>query len=175
MTIHKPPASWASRFPATEYRSQIPADKPGIHHDDMVFESCEWVRHGSSSVGSVDDRLYEDRFTFHVDDGAIKGFANFGCAVVCHSDLRDPFMYEAPGSDEVEANSYFGEVIGRSDVCKYRPESRRGDGEWWDVAWDDIQASDADFISGMKVAGVFLDQWHWRGARGNPIGVSDDA
>lgn len=141
----------------------------------MVFESCEWVRHGSSSVGSVDDRLYEDRFTFHVDDGAIKGFANFGCAVVCHSDLRDPFMYEAPGSDEVEANSYFGEVIGRSDVCKYRPESRRGDGEWWDVAWDDIQASDADFISGMKVAGVFLDQWHWRGARGNPIGVSDDA
>lgn len=26
----------------------------------------------------------------------------------------------------------------------------------------------------MKEAGVLLDQWHWRAARGGPIGVSDD-
>ncbi|PKB71948.1 MAG: hypothetical protein BZY87_02990 [SAR202 cluster bacterium Io17-Chloro-G6] len=155
------------------FRSRFPADKPGIHHDYLVFEGSERVRHGSSSVGSVDDRLYEDRFTFHVDDGAVKSFPNYGCAVTCHSDLRDPFMYQAPGSDEVKANSYY-EVIGKSDVRKYIPESRRGDGEWWDVAWDDIQASDTDFIAGMKVAGVFLDQWHWRAARGNPLDVSDD-
>lgn len=156
------------------FRSQFPADKPGIHHDYLVFQDGEWVRHGSSAVGSVPDRLYEDRFTFHVDDGAVRGFANYGCSVACHSDLRDPFMYAAPSSDEVEANSYY-QIIGRSDVRKYIPESRRGDGEWWDVAWDDIRATDADFIAGMKVAGVFLDQWHWRAARGNPLGVSDDA
>ena len=156
------------------FRAQFPADSPGIHHDYMVFQGGEWVRHGRSSVGSVPDRLYEDRFAFHVDDGAVRGFANQGCAVTCHSDLRDPFMYNAPGSDEVEANSYYGEVIKRSDTRKYILESRRAIGEWWDVKWDDISATDADFIAGLKQSGVFLDQWHWRAARGNSIGASDD-
>ncbi len=39
------------------FKSQFPADKPGIHHVYMVFENGEWVHHGSSAVGSVDDRL----------------------------------------------------------------------------------------------------------------------
>ncbi len=157
------------------FRAQFPSDKPGIHHDYMVFEDGAWARHGKSSVGSVPDGLYEDRFTFHVDDGSVRGFANYGCSVTCHSDLRNPFMYAAPTSEEVEANSYYGEVIGRSDTRKYIPESRRSpSGEWWDVKWDDIEADDATFIAGLKDAGVFLDQWHWRAARGGPVGVSDD-
>lgn len=78
------------------FRARFPADKPGIHHDYLVYEGGEWVRHGKSFVGSVPDRLYEDRFTFHVDDGAVRGFANYGCSVTCHSDMRHPFMYAAP-------------------------------------------------------------------------------
>ena len=156
------------------FRARFPADKPGIHHDYLVYEGGKWVRNGKSLVGSVPDRLYEDRFTFHVDDGAVRGFANQGCSVACHSDLRDPFMYAAPNSDEVQANSYYRDVIKKSDTRKYLPESRRGSGEWWDVKWDDISDGDAEFIAGLKEAGVLLDQWHWRAARGGPIGISDD-
>jgi hypothetical protein len=156
------------------FRARFPADKPGIHHDYMVYEGEKWVRHGGSLVGSVPDRLYEDRFTFHVDDGAVRGFANYGCSVTCHSDLRHPFMYNAPESAEVKSNSYYNDVIKKTDTRKYIPESRRGDGEWWDVSWSDISAENAEFIAGLKEAGVFLDQWHWRAARGGPVGVSDD-
>ena len=154
------------------FRARFPADKPGIHHDYLVYEGGKWVRHGKSLVGSVPDRLYEDRFTFHVDDGAVRGFANQGCSVTCHSDLRDPFMYAAPNSDDVQANSYYQDMIKKSDTRKYLPESRRGSGEWWDVKWDDISDGDAEFIAGLKQAGVLLDQWHWWAARGGPIGVS---
>ena len=107
------------------FRARFPSDNPGIHHDYLVYEAGEWVRYGKSSVGSVPDGLYEDRFTFHVDDGAVRGFANQGCSVACHSDLRDPFMYAAPDSDEVKANSYYRDVIKKSDTRKYLPESRR--------------------------------------------------
>ncbi len=156
------------------FRAQFPANKPGIHHDYLVYQGGKWVRHGTSAVGSVPDYLYEDRFAFHVDDGAVRGFANFGCSVACHSDLRHPFMYAAPESGEVESNSYYGDVINKSDTRKYIVESRRAQGEWWDVAWDDISSEDADFVAGLKEAGVLLDQWHWRAARGSPIGFSDD-
>lgn len=156
------------------FRMRFPTDKPSIHHNYLVYEGGKWVRHGEESVGSVPDFLYEDRITFHVDDGAVGGFANQGCFVTCHSDLRNPFMYAAPASDEVRANSYYRDVLKQSDTRKYIPESRRRTGEWWDVKWDDISAADADYIQGLKEAGVLLDQWHWRSYRGGPIGWSDD-
>ena len=40
--------------------------------------------------------------------------------------------------------------------------------------WDDISAEHAEVIRTLRDGGVFLDQWHWRAARGNAIGVSDD-
>ncbi|MDP7102890.1 MAG: ethylbenzene dehydrogenase-related protein [SAR202 cluster bacterium] len=144
-----------------------------MHHDYLVYEGGKWAKHGSSEVGSVPDGLYGDRLTFHVDDGAVRGFASQGCWVTCHSDLRDPFMYAAPSSSEVQGNSYFNDVINKTDTRKYIPDSRQRD-SWWDFGWDDISAQDADVIQALKDGGVFLDQWHRRAARGNPIGVSDD-
>jgi hypothetical protein len=156
------------------FRLQFPTDKPSIHHNYIVYEGGKWVRHGQESAGSVPDYLYEDRVAFHVDDGAVRGFANQGCWVACHSDMRDPFMYAAPNEEQVKANSYYRDVIKQRDTRKYLPESRRGDGEWWDVKWDDISADDAAFINQLKKAGVLLDQWHWRAYRGGAIGASDD-
>ena len=67
-------------------------------------------------MGSVADGLYEDRVAFHVDDGAVRGFATQGCWAACHAGLRDPFMYAAPGKEEVKANSYFRDVIKKKDI-----------------------------------------------------------
>jgi hypothetical protein len=155
------------------FRFQFPAESPGIHHDYVVYEEGRWVRHGASLVGSVPDGLYEDRLAIHIDDGAVRGFATQGCWVACHNDLRDPFMYAAPSSAEVQANSYFADVINKTDTRHYIPDSRQRD-TWWDFNWDDISAEGAGTIQSLKNADVFLDQWHWRAARGNPIGVSDD-
>ena len=107
------------------FRFQFPSKHPGIHHDQMVFEGGKWVRHGRSAVGSVPDGLYEDRLAVHVDDGAVRGFSTQGCWTACHSDLRDPFMYAAPDSDEVGANSYFADVIKKTDTRHYIPDSRQ--------------------------------------------------
>jgi hypothetical protein len=155
------------------FRFTFPSKNPGIHHDYVVYEGGKWVRHGKSLVGSVPDGLYEDRLAFHVDDGAVRGFSTQGCWAACHSDLRDPFMYAAPTKDQVKANSYFAQVKKKDDTRHYIPDSRQR-GTWWDFAWDDITAEDAEAIQTLMEGGVFLDQWHWRAARGNPIGVSDD-
>ena len=155
------------------FRFRFPSRNPGIHHDQLVYEDGEWVRHGGSEVGRVPDGVYEDRLAFHIDDGAVRGFATQGCWAACHSDMRDPFMYDAPTSDEVKTNTYFSDVIKKTDTRHYIPDSRQRE-VWWDFAWDDISAEHADAIQVLKDGGVFLDQWHWRAARGNPIGVSDD-
>jgi hypothetical protein len=155
------------------FRARFPADRPGIHHDYLVFEGGRWVRYGESPIGRQRLGLYEDRFTFHVSDGAVRGFANQGCWVACHADLRNPFMYAAPTADQVKANAYYRDVIRQTDTRKYVLESRRTD-RWWDVRWDQITAADADRIAALKRAGVLLDQWHWRAVRGGPIGVADD-
>ncbi len=156
------------------FRAQFPSRQPGVLHDLLVYEGGEWVTHGKSDVGSVEDGLYEDRFTFHVDDGSVRGFVTQGCSVACHSDLRDPFTYAAPSKAEVGENSYFANVINKTDTRHYIPDSRVAGEDWWDVSWDAISESDAPKIAGLKDQGVFLDQWHWRASRVGPAGVSDD-
>lgn len=156
------------------FRLRYPSKRAGVIHDFWVYEGGKWVKHGEESVGSVEDGLYEDRITFHVDDGSVRGFANQGCSTTCHADLRDPFMYAAPKPDEVKTNTYYTNVIKKTDTRKYIPDSRNAGTAWWDVQWDQIGEADKDRIATLKANGVFLDQWHWRAARGGPIGYSDD-
>ncbi len=156
------------------FRAKFPSPRPGVLHDALVFEGGEWVKRGKSDVGSVENFLYEDRFTFHVDDGSVRGFATQGCGAACHEDLRDPFTYAAPSKEEVSQNSYFANVKKKTDTRHYIPDSRVAGEDWWDVSWDGISESDAPKIADLKEQGVFLDQWHWRASRGGPMGVSDD-
>lgn len=156
------------------FRIRFPSARPGFLHDVLRYEGGNWVKYGSSEVGSVQYDLYEDRLTFHVDDGSVQGFRAQGCSAACHSDLRYPFMYAAPQKDAVSANSYFANVMEKTDTRHYLPDSRDPGEDWWDVSWDAIDEGDAARTEALKEAGVILDQWHWRAARGAPIGVSDD-
>lgn len=156
------------------FRLQFPSKWPGFIHDYYVYEGGKWVHHGEEANGAEPENLYEDRIVMHVDDGSVRGFQNQGCWVTCHQDLRDPFTYAAPTADEVKQNSFYRDVIKKTDTRKYIPESRNRPGEWWDVKWNDISAQDAAYVKSLKEAGVILDAWHWRGARGAPLGYSDD-
>lgn len=148
---------------------QWPTDTPHFYHDYLVYEDGQWVRYGASPVGSQEFGVYEDRVTFLVDDGSVYGFKNQGCYVTCHDGLR--FMSDAVGKDEVQRHAYLGEVLERDDVRKYLPQSRAGE-NWYDAPWDIVES--AQTLSDYRANGVFLDFWHWRAHRGNPIGYADD-
>jgi hypothetical protein len=56
-------------------------------------------------------------------------------------------------------------------VAKYLASSRVGD-RWWEAPWDQVRAPAE--LAALARSGVFLDLWHWRAARSNPVGFSDD-
>jgi hypothetical protein len=146
-----------------------PAARAHIYHDILAYEDGRWVRYGGSPVGSQEFGYYEDRLTFLVDPGTVQGFATQGCYTACHDGLR--FMSNELDEATIKAHPLLGEVQNRSDLRKYVPDSRVG-GEWWEAPWDEIKS--VEELAALREAGVFLDFWHWRAHRGNPIGYSDD-
>ncbi len=138
-------------------------------HDMSVFRDGAWAREGGSRVGPHPNGIYEDRITFLVDPGTVQGFANQGCYVTCHDGSR--FLSNQLASDDIRAHPMLGEAMGRSDLRKYILDSRDGE-NWWDAAWDAVKSQEV--LDHLREVGVFLDFWHWRAHRGNPIGVSDD-
>jgi hypothetical protein len=113
-----------------------------------------------------------------LDDGSVKGFANQGGWITCHEDLREPFMYgSTPNESEaVKGHPVLGEVYGKSDVRKYLPQSRDTGPDWWGQfdGWDAMSPENVETYEQRHEAGVFLDLWHWRAHRSEPIGYSDN-
>ena len=145
-------------------------ESPGYWlHDMSVFRDGAWAREGGSQVGPKASGVYEDRISFLVDPGTVAGFANQGCYASCHSGSR--FLSDQLPSASIREQSLLGVVQGRSDLRKYIPDSRVGEG-WWDAPWD--ATKEAEILSSLQDVGVFLDFWHWRAHRGNPFGFSDD-
>ncbi|HJS31355.1 MAG TPA: ethylbenzene dehydrogenase-related protein, partial [Alphaproteobacteria bacterium] len=70
-------------------------------------------------------------------------------------------------ADEVRAHSYLGQKRRQIEVGKHLPATRRDIGDWASVVPEDELAA-------LRKAGYFLDLWHWRAHRSNPIGASDD-
>ena len=151
------------------WRFEWPADPGFFYHDMLRFQDGKWERHGSSVVGRQKDGIYEDRLTFLVDQGAVPGFANQGCFAACHNGMR--FLNDTLDKATVKDHPYLGKTRGKSDLRKYIPASRNGE-EWWQAPWDDVKAPAA--LKALAERGVFLDLWHWRAHRGNPIGYADD-
>jgi hypothetical protein len=151
------------------WRFEWPAATPAFYHDVSVYQDGAWVQHGQSTVGSQEYGLYEDRLTFLVDPGTVRGFANQGCYVTCHSGLR--FMSDQLDRDTIQAHPFLGEVQNRTDLRKYLPDSRVG-ATWWDSPWDQVKSQEE--LDALAEADVFLDFWHWRAHRGGPIGYADD-
>jgi PGF-CTERM protein len=127
---------------------------PGIYHDYYRYEDGEWVTDGYS----------EDRVAMLLGDHSVNSFDAYGCFVVCHNDVR--FMPDSPPSEEVSNHEYLGGVLSVSDVRKYIPETRSEPS-----GWDNIVSEDE--IDQLRQDGVFLDLFHWRAHRSNPVGYSD--
>jgi hypothetical protein len=159
------------------FRYDVPTPLASYYHDYLVFQDGEWVRGGRSPVGPEPHGLYEDRITMYVDDGSVKGFANQGGWLTCHEDLRDPFMFASVPNEEVEAHPVLGldGAYGNEDQRKYIPQSRDAGPEWWQFdGWGAMSVANLDVYTQRHEAGVFLDLWHWRAHRSEPIGYSDN-
>lgn len=158
-------------------RYEFPTPLPAFYHDYLVYQDGEWHRAGRSPVGPEPHGLYEDRLTMLLDDGSVKGFANQGGWLTCHDDLREPFMYgaEPHQGEQVEAHPVLGEVYGEDDVRKYLPQSRDTGPDWFGQfdGWDAMSPERVDEYEQRREAGVFLDLWHWRAHRSEPVGYSD--
>jgi hypothetical protein len=76
------------------------------------------------------------------------------------------FTNEAkPG--EVKAHPYLGQKRKQSEVGKHLPATRSNISDWASVVPEEQLAA-------LRKAGYFLDLWHWRAHRSNPIDASDD-
>ncbi len=135
-------------------------DSPSINHDFLVYEGGEWVRYGGEPDGSGLP-MDEDRITFLLDDGSVDRFEQYGGFMTVFSFTR-AMSPEDQDEDEVEA--VFGEDT--DDLRKMLPETMEDDTDWRTRRSDDELAE-------LQEAGYFLDLWHWRGHRSNPIGYSD--
>ena len=144
------------------FRYRWPTDRPRIYHDMLRFEGGKWVRYGASTVSPQPEGIYEDRVTMLLDDGSVPLFGRYGGYITIGDAMRF-FTDQATR----EAHPYLGETKRQSDIRKYLPTTRTDPDDWASVV------SEAD-LARLRAAGYFLDLWHWRAGRSNPIDVSDD-
>ena len=135
------------------------SDAPSLYHDYLVYEGGEWVQYGGDSDGSQFP-LNEDRITFLLDDGSIDGFEHYGGFMTIYSFTR----YMSPEDVEEEESEA---AIGQEDLRKMLPDTMQDPSDWRTLRGEDELAD-------LRQAGYFLDLWHWRSHRSNPIGWSDD-
>jgi hypothetical protein len=147
------------------FRYRWPADRPHITMDMLRFNGEQWVRHGASPVGPEPDGQYEDRVTMLVDDGHVPEFGLFGGYITAAPEMR--FMTGAAAADEVAGHPHLGNTLRATDVRKFLPATRSESGDWRTLV-------DPDALKKQREAGYFLDLWHWRAHRSNPIGWADD-
>lgn len=144
------------------YRWQAP--NAGIFHDMLRYESGAWRVRGSAVPGSQPDGLHEDRVAMMLDDGSVPEFGRYGGYVAIGARLAG-FRDEISGR-EVVANPELRR-LGQDEPTKYLPATRSAPGDFLSVVPEAEQRR-------LQQAGYFLDLWHWRAGRSNPIGVADD-
>jgi hypothetical protein len=147
------------------FRYRWPARQPSIYHDMMKFEGGKWVRYGASVAGPQPQGIYEDRVTMLVDDGSVPEFARYGGYIAVGDRMR--FFTNEAKAPEVRAHPYLGVKKKQVEVGKHLPATRRNINDWASVIPEDELAA-------LRKGGYFLDLWHWRAHRSNPIDASDD-
>jgi len=147
------------------FRYRWPARQAAIYHDMMKFEGGKWVRYGASVAGPQPQGIYEDRVTMLVDDGSVPEFARYGGYIAVGDRIR--FFTNEATAEEVRAHPYLGQKQKQTEVGKYLPATRSDINDWKSVVPETELAA-------LRKAGYFLDLWHWRAHRSNPIGASDD-
>jgi len=147
------------------FRYRWPARQASIYHDMMRFEGGKWVRYGASVPGPQPQGFYEDRLAMMLDDGGVPEFARYGGYTTIGDRMR--FFSNEAGAEEVKAHPHLGQKRNQVEVRKYLPATRRDIGDWSSVVPEDELAA-------LRKGGYFLDLWHWRAHRSNPIDASDD-
>lgn len=147
------------------FRYRWPAKQPSIYHDMLKFEGGKWVQHGKSVVGPQTEGIYEDRVTMMVDDGSVPEFGRYGGYITIGDRMR--FFTNEATKKEVQAHPYLGPKRKQEEVRKYLPATRTDINDWASVT------SEGE-LAALRKAGYFLDLWHWRAHRGNPVNASDD-
>jgi hypothetical protein len=147
------------------FRYRWPAREPHIYHDMLKYEGGKWVRIGRSVPGPQPQGIYEDRVTMLVDDGAVPEFEKYGGYITIGDRMR--FFTGEAKAKEVQAHPYLGAKRKQAEVGKHLPETRSDIGRWQSVIAEDKLAA-------QRKAGYFLDLWHWRAHRSNPLDASDD-
>lgn len=142
------------------WRLEWETENPGFHHDFLVYEDGEWERYGADADGTGEG-FNEDRITFLMDDGSVDGFDEYGGFLTVHSFTREMSPEDIEG-EEVE--EVYGE--GTDDLRKQIPGTLADPTDW-------SSRLDDDEIDDLQASGYFLDLWHWRAHRSNPIGYSD--
>jgi len=147
------------------FRYRWPAKRPNIYHDLLVFKNKKWTRIGKSVPGPHKLGIYEDRLTMFVDDGSVPLFAHYGGYITIGHKMR--FFTDQASKKDVKAHAYLGKQKRKSDVRKYLPNTRTNVQDWKSIV-------SPQALANQRRAGYFLDLWHWRAHRSNPIGMSDD-
>ncbi|MFU8778127.1 MAG: ethylbenzene dehydrogenase-related protein [Roseovarius sp.] len=131
------------------FRYRWPSASMGIFHDVVRYENGSWIREGNDMPGPNPHGTHEDRVAMMLDDGSVPEFGRYGGYITIGDGLAG-LTDEAP-----------------EEVTKYLPLTRNRLGQWDDMAPDSDLAQ-------LRSAGYFLDLWHWRGARSNPVNAADD-
>lgn len=146
------------------FRYRWPSPRPGIHHDMLRFDGTKWEVRGNPVPGSAEFGLHEDRVSMLLDDGRVPEFALYGGFVTAGARLAG--LTDAISGREV-ANHPELKRLGQSEPTKYLPATRHDPADFLAVVPEEQQRR-------LHAAGYFLDLWHWRAARSNPVGVADD-
>lgn len=147
------------------FRYRWPAPNAGIFHDMLRFSGGKWEVRGNAVAGSQPDGLHEDRVSMMLDDGSVPEFGRYG-GYVAIGDKLAGFTEEAAGK-AIKDHPYLGKKLGLDEPTKYLPATRKAANDWASTVPEADQAK-------LQAAGYFLDLWHWRAARSNPLGVADD-
>jgi len=147
------------------FRYRWPSARPGIYHDMLKFEGGKWVRYGDSVPGPQLQGIYEDRVTMLVDDGSVPDFEKYGGYITIGDRMR--FFTDEATKKDVQAHPYLGQKKKQKEVGKHLPATRSNVNDWTSVVPEDDLAA-------LRKAGYFLDLWHWRAHRSNPVDKSDD-
>jgi len=155
-----------------EFRWDQPAPGGWIH-DMLVYHEGEWRQFADPSPWVSDDDghtgFYEDRLSFFLDDGSVRGFEEFAGWLTAHEGMRS--LPSAASAADVEAHPHYGGRLGKSDIRKFLPHACAG--EWWEGNWRDVRPPDE--LRAMKARGEFLDLPMWRAHRSDPVGYGTDA
>jgi len=131
------------------FRYRWPANQPHVLHDVLVYQDGEWVTKGGGMPGPNPEGFHEDRVSMMLDDGSVPGFDRYGGYIAIGAGAAG-FTDEAP-----------------EEVTKSLPGTRIDVTDWASV-------KSPETLTAQREAGYFLDLWHWRGHRSNPLNLSDD-